>query len=118
MRLLIVSLYWPPAGGPGVQRPLKLAGHLAALGVEVHVLAPDDPKWLHRDPTLEVPNGVTVHRARNVGPRARRPAEELARAQGLDRLALQAELGLRGLLVPDASVLWNLTAVPAAIRLV
>src|SRR6185436_3660221 len=31
---------------------------------------------------------------------------------------LQAELGLRGLLVPDASVLWNLTAAPAAIRLV
>ena len=118
MRLLIVSLYWPPAGGPGVQRPLKLAGHLADLGLDVHVLAPDDPKWLHRDPAPAVHPAVTVHRARNVGPRARRPAEELARARGLDRLALQAELGLRGLLVPDASVLWNLTAAPAAIRLV
>jgi glycosyltransferase involved in cell wall biosynthesis len=118
MRLLIVSLYWPPAGGPGVQRPLKLAGHLAELGVDMHVLAPDDPKWLHRDPTLEVPHGVTVHRARNLGPRARRPAEELARAHGLDRLVLQAELGLRAALVPDASVLWNLTAAPAAVRLV
>ena len=118
MRLLIVSLYWPPAGGPGVQRPLKLAGHLADLGLDVHVLAPDDPKWLHRDPAPAVHSALTVHRARNVGPRARRPAEELARARGLDRLALQAELGLRGLLVPDASVLWNLTAAPAAIRLV
>ena len=118
MRLLIVSLYWPPAGGPGVQRPLKLAGHLADLGVDVHVLAPDDPKWLHRDPAPAVHPSLTVHRARNVGPRARRPAEELARARGLDRLALRVELGLRGLLVPDASVLWNLTAAPAAIRLV
>jgi glycosyltransferase involved in cell wall biosynthesis len=118
MRLLIVSLYWPPAGGAGVQRPLKLAGHLAELGHDVHVLAPDDPKWLHRDDTLAAPAAVTVHRSRNVGPRARRPAEELARARGLDRALLQAELGLRGLLVPDASVLWEATAAPVAVRLV
>ena len=117
MRLLVVSMYWPPAGGAGVQRPLKLAAHLAALGVEVHVLAPHDPKWLHRDSSLVSPPGVTVHRARNVGPRARRPAEELRASRGLDRLALRAELALRATLVPDASVLWNLTAAPAAIRL-
>jgi glycosyltransferase involved in cell wall biosynthesis len=118
MRILIVSMYWPPAGGAGVQRPLKLSGHLAALGHEVHVLAPDNPKWLHCDPSLRAPEGVTVHRARNVGPRARRPAEELRGARGLDRAALRAGLAARGLLVPDASVLWLLTAVPAARRLV
>ena len=111
-------MYWPPAGGPGVQRPLKLAGHLTALGLEVHVLAPDDPKWLHRDESLAAPAGVAVHRARNIGPRARRPAEELASVRRLDRLALRAGLTARGFLVPDASVLWNLTAVPAAISLV
>jgi glycosyltransferase involved in cell wall biosynthesis len=37
---------------------------------------------------------------------------------GFHRLALRAELTLRGLLVPDAAVLWNLTAAPAAIGLV
>ena len=118
MKILIVSLYWPPAGGPGVQRPLKLAGHLVQLGFEVHVLAPDDPKWLHRDESLVVPAGVVEHRARNVGPRARRPAEELWAAQGLRRAGLQAELAARALLVPDASVVWQATAAPAAIRLV
>jgi glycosyltransferase involved in cell wall biosynthesis len=117
VRILIVSLYWPPAGGAGVQRPLKLAGHLAALGHEVHVLAPDDSKWLHRDASLEAPAAVTVHRATNLGPRARRPAEELGRAHGVDRALLRAELGLRALLAPDASVLWNLTAAPVAIQL-
>ena len=111
-------MYWPPAGGPGVQRPLKLAGHLAALGLDVHVLAPDDPKWLHRDESLAPPGGVAVHRARNLGPRARRPAEELASARRLGRLALRAGLSARALLVPDASVLWSLTAVPTAISLV
>jgi glycosyltransferase involved in cell wall biosynthesis len=118
VRVLIVSLYWPPAGGAGVQRPLKLAGHLVELGHDVHVLAPDDPKWLHRDASLTVAEGVTVHRARNVGPRARRPAEELARARGADRAWLRLELGLRGLLVPDASVLWEATAAPQTVRLV
>src|SRR5687767_7693909 len=99
-------MYFPPAGGAGVQRPLKLAGHLARLGHEVHVLAPDDAKWLHRDESLAVPDGLVVHRARNLGPRARRPAEELRSAQGLQRLRLRAELGARALLVPDASVVW------------
>ena len=113
-----MTLYWPPAGGAGVQRPLKLAGHLAELGFEVHVLAPDDPKWVHRDESLEAPAGVTVHRARNIGPRARRPAEELHARRGLDRLLLRAGLSARALLVPDASVLWNVTAVWVAIRLV
>ena len=41
MRLLLVTMYWPPAGGAGVQRPLKLAGELSRLGFDVHVLAPD-----------------------------------------------------------------------------
>ena len=118
MRILLVSLYWPPAGGPGVQRPLKLAGHLTALGFDVHVLAPDDPKWVHRDASLRVPEGVTVHRARNLGPRARIPGHELYGRRGLDRLRRRATITARGLLVPDASVLWNATAIPAALRLV
>lgn len=118
MRILFVSLYWPPAGGPGVQRPLKLAGHLTALGFDVHVLAPDDPKWVHRDASLRVPEGVTVHRARNLGPRARVPGHELYGRRGLDRLRRRATITARGLLVPDASVLWNATAIPAALRLV
>ncbi len=118
MRILIVTLYWPPAGGAGVQRPLKLAAHLAAMGHEIHVLAPDDPKWLHRDDSLASPERVTVHRARNIGPRARRPAEELLGATGLDRVVLRAELAARAMLVPDASVLWNATAIRAAIGIV
>ena len=117
MRILVVSLYWPPAGGPGVQRPLKLAGHLTALGFDAHVLAPDDPKWVHRDPSLRVPEGVTVHRARNLGPRARIPGHELYGRRGLDRLRRRATITARGLLVPDASVLWSATAIPAALRI-
>ena len=117
VRVLLVTMYFPPAGGGGVQRSLKLAQYLPALGIETHVLAPDDPKWVHRDPELRVPTQAWVHRARYVGPRARKPAEELRAVEGLERALLQAQVTARRLLLPDASVTWNLTAIPAAIRI-
>jgi glycosyltransferase involved in cell wall biosynthesis len=118
VKVLLVTMYFPPAGGGGVQRPLKLAQYLPALGIETHVLAPEDPKWVHRDAELRVPTQAWVHRARYLGPRARKPAEELRAADGLERALVQAQVTARRLLVPDASVTWNLTAIPAAIRIV
>ena len=118
MKVLLVTLYFPPAGGGGVQRPLKLATHLPGLGIETHVLAPDDPKWIHADPDLQPPTQAWVHRARYLGPKGRKPAEELHGRRGLDRRVRQARLLSRRLLVPDENVPWNLTAIPAAVRLV
>ncbi len=117
MKVLLVTLYFPPAGGGGVQRPLKFATHLPALGIETHVLAPDDSKWIHSDDELQPPTQAWIHRARFIGPRGRRPAEELHGKRGLERAGAQARLLGRRLLVPDENVSWNLTAVPAAIRI-
>jgi glycosyltransferase involved in cell wall biosynthesis len=117
VKVLLVTMYFPPAGGGGVQRSLKLAQYLPALGVETHVLAPDDPKWVHRDPEMRVPTQAWIHRARYIGPRGRKPAEELRATDGLQRALVQAQVTARRLLVPDASVTWNLTAIPAAIRI-
>ncbi|MEI8105465.1 MAG: glycosyltransferase family 4 protein [Actinomycetes bacterium] len=118
MKVLIVTLYFPPAGGGGVQRPLKFATHLPELGIETHVLAPDDPKWVHRDDDLPMPTLAWVHRTRFIGPKGRKPAEELHGTTGLDRYTRQMSLFGRRLLVPDENVSWNLTAIPAAIRIV
>jgi glycosyltransferase involved in cell wall biosynthesis len=118
MKILIVSLYFPPAGGGGVQRPLKFATHLPELGIETHVLAPDDPKWIHRDDELQPPTLAWIHRARYLGPKGRKPAEELHGTTGLERVSRQAQLAGRRLLLPDENVSWNLTAIPAAIRIV
>ncbi|HEY3185370.1 MAG TPA: glycosyltransferase family 4 protein [Gaiellaceae bacterium] len=118
MKVLLVTLYFPPAGGGGVQRPLKFATHLPELGIETHVLAPDDPKWIHRDEELVPPTLAWVHRARYLGPKGRKPAEELHGTQGLERWSRQARLAGRRLLVPDENVSWNLTAIPTAIRIV
>jgi glycosyltransferase involved in cell wall biosynthesis len=117
MKVLLVTMYFPPAGGGGVQRPLKFATHLPELGIETHVLAPDDPKWIHRDDELPPPTLAWVHRARYLGPKGRKPAEELHGTQGLERFGVYARLAGRRLLVPDENVSWNLTAIPAAIRI-
>jgi glycosyltransferase involved in cell wall biosynthesis len=117
MRLLFVAFYFPPAAGAGVQRPLKLTAGLAARGVEVTVLTPRDPRWIHRDESLPVPPGVEVIRTAYPGPRGRRPAEELYALTGLRRLARAATLQPRRLLVPDEHSPWLLTALPRALQL-
>jgi glycosyltransferase involved in cell wall biosynthesis len=117
MKVLLVTLYFPPAGGGGVQRPLKLATHLPELGIETHVLAPEDPKWIHRDDELPPPTLAWVHRVRFIGPQGRKPAEELHGTMGLERYAKQATLFGRRLLLPDENVTYNLTAIPAAVRI-
>ncbi|MES1246410.1 MAG: glycosyltransferase [Actinomycetota bacterium] len=117
MKLLLVTLYFPPAGGGGVQRPLKFATHLPALGIETHVLAPDDPKWLVTDDELELPTQAWVHRARYVGPSGRRIADELHGKTGLELARVRASTIGRRLLLPDENVTWNATAIPKAIAI-
>ena len=118
MKVLLVTMYWPPAGGGGVQRPLKTAAHLPSLGIETHVLAPDDPKWVHRDDELQPPTQAWVHRVPYHGPQGRIPSEDLYRLEGRDRLRYQAGMLYRRALVPDKAVTWTPNAIPAAIRLV
>src|SRR6188474_1351224 len=59
-----------------------------------------------------------VHRARYLGPKARLPSEELRGLTGVDLALAQARLAGRRLLLPDASVTWAPTAIPAAVRIV
>jgi glycosyltransferase involved in cell wall biosynthesis len=118
MKVLLVTLYFPPSGGGGVQRPLKFATPLPGFGIETHVLAPDRPAYPHADGDLVVPTQAWVHRARFVGPEARRPDGAAEDVSTLDRISTQMRLFGRRLLVPDENVSWNLTAIPAAARIV
>ena len=115
MRALIMSYYFPPAGGGGVQRVLKLCKHLPELGWDVDVLAPQNPQWLAMDPGLEeeIAPGTRIHRARYRGPSDERAAvDRLAAAHGLRGLATRAAVLGRQSLLPDARVTW----VPSASR--
>ncbi len=52
-KILIITYYWPPAGGPGVQRWLKFAKYLPENGWTPIVFTPDNPSYPIVDDTLE-----------------------------------------------------------------
>lgn len=61
-KVLIICYYWPPAGGPGVQRWLKFVKYLPQFDIEPIVYVPENPEYPIVDATLikEVPEGVTI----------------------------------------------------------
>ena len=63
-RVLIISYYWPPAGGSGVQRWVKFAKYLPAEGWQPVIYTPSNPEMLAVDKTLadEVPPEAEVIR--------------------------------------------------------
>ena len=44
-KVLIITYYWPPAGGPGVQRWLKFVKYLPDFGVQPVVYVPENPTY-------------------------------------------------------------------------
>lgn len=61
-RVLIISYYWPPTGGSGVQRWVKFAKYLPSLGWQPVVYTPSNPEQLAVDESLmaEIPAEVEV----------------------------------------------------------
>lgn len=61
-KVLIITYYWPPAGGPGVQRWLKFVKYLRDFDIEPVVYKPSNPDYPIQDPSFlkEVPNGITI----------------------------------------------------------
>lgn len=51
-KILIITYYWPPAGGPGVQRWLKFAKYLPEFGWKPTVFIPENPSYPIVDETL------------------------------------------------------------------
>ena len=44
-KILIITYYWPPAGGPGVQRWLKFVKYLPDFGIQPVVYIPENPTY-------------------------------------------------------------------------
>ena len=51
-RVLVISYYWPPAGGSGVQRWVKFAKYLPAEGWQPVIYTPENPELSSVDKTL------------------------------------------------------------------
>ena len=52
-RVLIITYYWPPSGGSGVQRWLKFTKYLREFGWEPVIYTPSNPELMAVDNTLE-----------------------------------------------------------------
>lgn len=61
-KVLIITYYWPPAGGPGVQRWLKFATYLPKFGIEPIIYIPENPTYPIIDKSLlkEVPENLKI----------------------------------------------------------
>jgi hypothetical protein len=61
-KALIITYYWPPAGGPGIQRWLKFVKYLPEFGIEPIVYCPENPNYPIMDESLvnEIPEDLTV----------------------------------------------------------
>ena len=61
-KVLIITYYWPPAGGPGVQRWLKFVKYLRDFEIEPVVFIPENPSYPMLDNSLEseIPKEITI----------------------------------------------------------
>ncbi|MEF8816589.1 MAG: glycosyltransferase [Salinibacter sp.] len=69
-RVLVLSYYFPPAGGPGVQRALKFVKYLPEYGWRPVVVTVQQGAYPAHDPSLadEVPAQASVHRTPSLDP--------------------------------------------------
>lgn len=131
-KLGIISYYWPPAGGPGVQRWLKLSKYLARQGIEVFVVTVDPEKATYplRDEGLleDVDPRITVvHTStselfgayKKATGKKRVPFSGFSGEDARPTLKEHVARFVRGnILVPDARKGWNRFAFEAASELI
>lgn len=69
-RVLIISYYWPPTGGSGVQRWVKFAKYLPSEGWQPVIYTPENPEQLAVDESLaaEVPEAAEIVKTRIIEP--------------------------------------------------
>ncbi len=61
-KVLIITYYWPPAGGSGVQRWLKFVKYLGDFNIEPVIYTVDNPSYPILDKSLEseIPKGLEI----------------------------------------------------------
>ncbi|MEW5675941.1 glycosyltransferase family 4 protein [Flavobacterium enshiense] len=118
-KVLIITYYWPPAGGPGVQRWLKFVKYLPDFDIEPIVYIPENPTYPLLDEKLltDVPENVTILKNKIVEPYAwasmfskkstKKISSGIIPNQKKQSLVQKIMLWVRGnLFIPDARVLW------------
>jgi len=119
-KVLIVTYYWPPSGGSGVQRWLKFVKYLPSFGWQPFVFTPENPSFEIRDDSLskDVPAEAEILRLpiwepyglfRKASSMAGKPAPSQIDmvATGKKSFLQTIATWVRGnLLIPDARIFW------------
>lgn len=116
MRALLITYYWPPAGGSGVQRWLYFTRYLMEMGLEMVIYTPENPEYALVDQNLaaEVPNDLEVIKTKII-----EPNQILAKIKGSKKqesagflnpnpgfLERQLQFIRANYFIPDARQLW------------
>ncbi|WP_459209347.1 glycosyltransferase family 4 protein [Aquimarina rhabdastrellae] len=118
-KVLIIAYYWPPAGGPGVQRWLKFVKYFRDFDIEPVVYVPENPTYPMIDKAFEkeIPDGITVIKNKINEPyrfasifskkNTKSISSGIIADQKKQSLIQRILLYIRGnFFVPDARVLW------------
>jgi len=116
VRALLITYYWPPAGGSGVQRWLYFTKYLMEMGLEMVIYTPENPEYALVDQNLaaEVPNDLEVIKTKII-----EPNQILAKIKGSKKqesagflnpnpgfLERQLQFIRANYFIPDARQLW------------
>ena len=118
-KIVIITYYWPPAGGPGVQRWLKFVKYLPDFGFQPIVYIPENPSYPIIDENLlsEVSNETIILRNKIVEPyqwasflsknKTKKISSGIIPNKKKQTFLDQLLLWIRGnIFIPDARVLW------------
>lgn len=132
-RVLIITYYWPPSGGPGVQRVLKFVKYLPEFDWEPVVVTVKDGEYPALDSTLEkeIDSSVRVHKVQSLelydlfrkitGKKKGSKIETYELVKGKNQLSWKekfAQFIRINLLIPDARIGWNLRGYRSCIKII
>lgn len=129
-KVLIISYYWPPSGGSGVQRWLKFVKYFREFGIEPIVLTIDPAfaNFPNHDYSLleEIPDGIEIHTTQASSPfelykKVRKKDAPQAGFSGEKKTGFvdKAMRFIRGnFFIPDARIGWNKFALEKAKELI
>jgi len=117
-KVLLITYYWPPAGGPGVQRWLRFVTYLREFGVDPVLFIPENPEYPLQDQSLieEVPADIRIYQLKITEPLQwagkflRKDVKRISSGIISERKPSLLEsllIWIRGnFFIPDARVLW------------
>ncbi len=133
-KVLIISYYFPPSGGAGVQRTLKFVKYLRHFGWEPVVLTAKNADYPAIDESLQsqIPEDIKIYKSRIFEPyrfyrkftgRREKEATDIATLSldkiGKQKLSERISEWIRSVFfVPDARIFWWFFAVPLGKKII